>query len=224
MSTKRVSRGPSTLLSSMHMNNKSSDYLRGSAKRTSTTTVPMSHAIAEFDIEGWIQESDKDSLLEIKRPFRANMALLIYFLLSVVGYVVINAAVASLHPDDFPVLKLLSPRWLILVPCILLLEMVRRHLDHLYVFSHNKLTKIEGRLSFNYNVPSIKYADIKGIVVHQTFWGRVFDYGKVALGTAAQDESELVMDGVGNPYAVAELIEQLRAYNIKRDDPRAFKD
>lgn len=184
----------------------------------------MSHAIADYDIEGWIQESDKDSLLEIKRPFRANMALLIYFLLSVVAYVIINATAASLSPEDYPFLQVLSPRWLIIVPFILLVEMVRRHLDHLYVFSHNKLTKIEGRLSFKYNVPSIKYSDIKGIVVHQSFWGRVFDYGQVALGTAAQDEAELVMDGVGNPYGVAELIEQLRAYNIRRDDPRAFKD
>lgn len=183
----------------------------------------MSQAIADFDIEGWIQESDRDSLLEIKRPFRANMALVIYFFISVAGYVLINAALASLSPEDYPVLRVLSPRWLIVIPFLFLAEMVRWHLDHLYVLSHNKMTKIEGRLSFKYNVPSIKYSDIKGIVVSQTFWGRLFDYGEIALGTAAQEEAELVMQGVANPYGLAELIEQLRAYNLRKEDPRSMQ-
>jgi hypothetical protein len=181
----------------------------------------MNESDSQRDIEEWIRESDKDELLTLKRPFRANMSLIIYFILAIAGVIGVFIALKRIGPPAPSVFRYVSPRWLTLLPLGILLEMVRQHFDHLYVFAHNKLTKIEGRYSFRYNVPSIKYSDIKGIVVEQSFWGRVFNYGDVHLGTAAQEQSELIMESIGDPYRIAELVEQLRAYNLKKDDPRS---
>lgn len=113
-----------------------------------------------------------------------------------------------------PVIKHLSPRLIAIIPLLILLELLRRLHNDLYIFGMHRLTHLRGRLSFSYNVPVIKYADIRAINVMQDFWGRVFNYGDIAIGTAAHDGNELVISGVNAPVELATLLDQLRSQSM----------
>jgi hypothetical protein len=152
------------------------------------------------------------------------MGLVTYFVLSVIFVYLVNFYFRNPSPGQQAVLRVLSPRWLALLPLGILLEIGRRYYDCLYIFSVHQVTKIEGRLSLRYNVPSVKYADVKGVVVHQSFWGRLLDFGAINLGTAAQEGDEMVIDGVLSPYELAEFIDKLRSYNLGVDTKLGHRD
>jgi uncharacterized membrane protein YdbT with pleckstrin-like domain len=122
----------------------------------------------------------------------------------------------SLAEEPPALFTTISPRWFALVPLFVLLQTMRLYYDDLYIFSDTELLRQQGRLSYNYRVPSVKFEDIKGINVRQTFWGRIFGYGAIDLGTAAQQDTELSLEGIGAPHDLATLIEQLRDHNRSR--------
>jgi uncharacterized membrane protein YdbT with pleckstrin-like domain len=105
-----------------------------------------------------------------------------------------------------------------LIPFGFFLSVVHFRFNNAYVFDDTNISSQEGRISLNYRNPTIRYADIKGITVSQSFWGRVFNYGTIALGTAANEGNELTIKCIGSPYALAELIEELRRVNLDLDD------
>jgi hypothetical protein len=166
-----------------------------------------------------IEGKDKDKLLIVKPSIKANFGLVIYFILSVIAvvYTMYYLKVSGIQKQFF-LFHYLSPRWLALIPVGILIEIVRRHLNNLYIFSHTKVQRLQGRISFQYSIPSVNYADIRGITIEQSFYGRIFGFGDILLGTAAQDDTELTLEGVDDPYELGKIIESFRVQNLKKTD------
>lgn len=158
-----------------------------------------------------IRAPNRNALLVLKRCVLSLMPRLILFGCSVIVLFFFNLYVASF--EGIPLLASLSPRWVALFPLIILLDTMRIYYNDAYVFGERKLTRHQGRFALTSSYPSIKYVDIRGITVHQTFWGRVFNYGDVAIGTAAQAGEELVIEAVEDPKAVVVIVEKLREHN-----------
>ena len=163
------------------------------------------------------QRNNQEKVLEVKTSFRAILPIIFMFFGSFIGvYFLCYLDEMSQFRQSLPFLKHLSPRWLGIIPAIFLIETFRRRYDDLYLFSNNTVQHYNGRLSLKYTVPSVKYSDIKNLIVDQTIWGRILDYGDVELGTAAQADVEMILTGVRSPVELANLIEEMRA-NYERD-------
>ena len=113
-------------------------------------------------------------------------------------------------PSYIPVLRGLSPRWIALGPVAVLLEILRRYYNDLYVFGAHRVTHFKGQLSLKSSRPSLKYTDILAVRVKQDIWGRVFNVGNIELDTAATTEVELTMHGVRAPGELANIVHKFR--------------
>lgn len=156
-----------------------------------------------------------EPLLEVRRSLRSIISNLLYFCMAVVGVYVINLFVSDKDLANIPVLNHFSLRLLSIVPVALLIEIVRKYNDDLYVFRMHHLTHHNGRLSLTYQVPDIRYTDLRAIAVYQDIMGRFFDYGDVELSTAAQGKLEILLEGVRSPHELGDLIDRLRANSNK---------
>ena len=161
--------------------------------------------------------SGSDQFLEIRRSFRSIMSHMVWFGISVIIIVLINIFFGnSEFVHSTPILNYISLRGLAIIPIAILLEILRKHQDNLYLFDLHRITQHAGRLSLNYAVPVIRYVDIRGIAVHQDIFGRIFDYGNVELGTAAEEGSEVVLTGVRAPRELARLVDILRSNSVEQ--------
>jgi len=166
------------------------------------------------DLETLLEGEDQESLLRVRRSVRSVLAGIALFIVTAVLVYILNFYFGHLRlPTDLPLIRSISLRWLAVIPAGIALELVRRYNDDLYVLGVEVITHYEGRLSLNYKVPAIKYAHIRAIAVDQSILARIFDYGTIALGTAAQEGSELSMYSVRAPRELAALIEELQRYN-----------
>jgi len=164
--------------------------------------------------EELIAQPDTTNLLEVRRSLRSIIPNIFYFFLTVVVVYILNYYFYDVgFPEDIPVLRHFSVRWLSIVPILFLLEIVRRYHDDLYIFEMHRLTHLEGRLSLSYSVPVITYVDIRSITVFQDIFGRIFDYGVVSIGTAGKDGDELIISGVRDPVGLSRLLDQFRNHS-----------
>ena len=165
----------------------------------------------------------KDVLFESRRSIRSFLSQLILFFAAIGVVVLLNVLMPGANLlGHFDISAHISMRWLGLIPTIFFLEAIRRYHDDLYAFTANNLTHYDGRLSLNYNVPNLRYVDIRAVVVYQDIFGRILDYGDVELDTSAQEKSEMYISGVRSPQELAELIEALRQASkksIPKDHP-----
>ena len=92
---------------------------------------------------------------------------------------------------------------------ILLLEIIRRYFNDLYVFGNRRLIRLSGRLSFRRKRISIGYEDIKEIRVKQSLWARIFRYGTLQFGTSATDKREIHFSDIPFPEDLSCAVEQL---------------
>lgn len=151
------------------------------------------------------------SVLEVQRSLRSILSGFAVFLFSVLVVYLLNYFFHEWRPPlDIPVIRHLSTRWLSVIPVLILVEILRRYHDHLYIFDNRRITHKSGRLSLAYSIPVIKYIDIRGIKVQQDILGRILDYGSVSLGTAAQEGDEMFIVGILAPNELADLVDQLR--------------
>ena len=91
----------------------------------------------------------------------------------------------------------------------LLLEMLRRYYNDLYIFGRNRVIHYQGRLSLRARTLSICYADIREITVQQSLIGRLLNYGTLVLGTAASDPTQMELHDLAKPHKLAELAGKL---------------
>jgi PII-like signaling protein len=166
-------------------------------------------------LEQLLLQPSKKELLLVKRSVLSMISGVITFCVAVTIVVLAHLYFPAI--GWIPVVRHFSPRWLALIPFVILLELTRRYHDNLYIFGESNVTRRQGRFSLRYSLPTIRYRDIRGITVYQTFWGRVFGYGDVLLGTAARADSELIIEMVDAPYDLADLIEQFRRHNLDED-------
>jgi hypothetical protein len=147
-------------------------------------------------------------LFTTQRSYKSMIPrFIIFFILAYATYLYNSASLSTPVP-----LLGISPRLVGLIPFIYFLNIIRRHNDDLYIFELDRIVRQQGRYWFTYKIPTVKYADIRGIVVHQSFWARIFNYGDIHIGTSAQDQNEVQIVGVSEPYELSELIEEFRAF------------
>lgn len=165
-------------------------------------------------LEQFLADPNRDSVLRVKLSLRSVLGGFIVFIAALVVVVLVNVYAAS--GFEFTIaakLVSVSPRWLAIIPVLILLEIIRRYHDDVYSFGQESITHIGGRLSLNYKVPSIRYAHIRAVVIKQSVLGRLLDYGDIELGTAAADGAEVVMKGIRAPDELGALVEELQHYN-----------
>lgn len=109
-------------------------------------------------------------------------------------------------------------RWAVLIPLGFFLAILHYRFNNAYELDNTNICRQEGRLSFRFRCPSVRYDDIRGITVHQSFWGRILDYGSIELGTSATGKMELMIEDVRAPNELADLIEILRRKNLVLED------
>ena len=161
-----------------------------------------------------VLEKKKDrELFSAKRSLRSILSNLILFFFLLVVVVVIT----SFFPEGItlPGIGTFSTRWLAVIPLLILLEVVRKYNDDIYMFQKHGLIHYEGRLSLQSSTPALKYGDILSIRVKQDLVGRILDYGNLELDSAGTTGVELVLNGIRSPAELAQLIERLRIKSIK---------
>ena len=164
--------------------------------------------------EELISRENQSRLLEVRRTPRSMVSLIVLLIASVL--IIFGATEYLAHQPQLAwIFSFINPRYLSLAPLILLLEILRRYHNDLYIFSAQRLTHLRGRYSLGYNIPVVKYTDIRAINVMQDFWGRVLNYGDIAIGTSAHLGNEIIISGVSDPEKLAYLIDSLRTYSRK---------
>jgi len=159
----------------------------------------------------------KPSILEVHRSLRSVLSSLLLFLVCVLAVYLLNLFFPDFRfKQDLPLIKHFSLRWLAVVPAVVLLEIVRKHHDDLYILNIDTITHHEGRLSLTSSLPSLKYTDILRMCIKQDIMGRIFNYGDIELDSAGEQGVELTIRGVRAPHELMALIERLRSYNLER--------
>jgi membrane protein YdbS with pleckstrin-like domain len=92
---------------------------------------------------------------------------------------------------------------------VLMLEIVRRYFNDLYVFGQRRIIHLHGQLSLQLQKISICYSDIREIKVRQTLLGRILNYGTVVFATAAKELEDMELRDVSHPYELAALAEKM---------------
>lgn len=174
------------------------------------------------DLETLLQGKDRAKLLVIKRSWLSILSSVFLFLKALLIVYVINLIFYDVQFSKYiPFLKYFSIRWLAIVPAIFLIEVIRRYHNDIYILGLQRITRISGRLGLSYKVPTVNYAHIRSVRVDQDIYGRIFNYGNIAVSTAAQEDVELWLEGIRDPEGLAGLIEDIRNYtrDAKSKDP-----
>lgn len=160
--------------------------------------------------------TDNEELLRVYPSYYANIPLSILFVLLVAMVYGLTWSVET-QPLFLTLKGSFFIRFIPVFPAMVLIEIIRRRHNHLYVITNENITHYSGRLSFRYNVPIVKYTDIRGLSVKQSFFGRIFDYGNISIGTSAQDDSEIIIYNVDAPEEFATLIDEMREEALKKN-------
>lgn len=165
-----------------------------------------------------IQGADKNNLLTFTKSWKTTIpGISLFFLLLFFTLFAENLIYTS---QTVWLLPLLDLNLSILLPLLVLGETARRYYNDLYIICDDHILRKQGRLSLRYSVPLVKYIDIRGIRVNQSILGRIFNYGDVLVGTAAQDESEIILAAVDSPEELAQVLEDARTYNQEAHPPQ----
>ena len=150
-----------------------------------------------------------------KKGFKFHRSLVVMLLEFLRLLLPVALVVALIHCAATPeiirqVLPGLSPITVYRLICgMLLLEILRRYFDELYIFGHSRVIHYKGRLSFRTRKTSICYADIREVSVQQTLLGRLLNYGTLVLGTAANDMVQMELRDLSHPHKLADLAAKL---------------
>lgn len=177
------------------------------------------------DARTLLNQPTGSTLLEVRRSLRSVFKYVFAFLFLTVAVYALTWLFGDVRPfPDTPILRHLSLRWLAILPALTLVEIVRKYHDDLYIFLDQRILHHDGRLSLSYNVPAVRYSDIRAITVYQDIFGRLLGYGNIAVGTAAQEGAELTLEGVREPKELARLLDDLRNYHRAAGGPRKTTD
>lgn len=167
-------------------------------------------------LEELLKGENREELLVVKRALRSilsSFALLLLLLGNAAVTIRWNAG--GPLSTTLPVLRSISSYWSLVLPALMLLEIIRKYHNDLYIFGLSNLVQKGGRLSLNYTIPVVKYIDIREMVVRQDIIGRIFNFGSIDLATAGTGGIDLTIRGVIAPTELSVLIEDLRSYNLE---------
>jgi uncharacterized membrane protein YdbT with pleckstrin-like domain len=79
----------------------------------------------------------------------------------------------------------------------------------------NRYRIVNGTVSATYGLLSqetheIDIRDIKDIVLRQSLFGRILNYGTLEFSSAGRDTAEVIFDGIPEPKRVKDLVAQLK--------------
>ena len=151
-----------------------------------------------------------NELLIVRRSLASLMPLLWVMVVSLILVVAIFYLSNTSH-FFVKYFNFIKPSVVAIMPLLTLIEIIRRLYNDVYIIGINRLVHKKGRLSFAYNVPVVRFEDIRAVNVVQDFWGRIFGYGDILVGTSAQLGNEIIISGVKHPESLALLIDQLRS-------------
>ncbi|RMD87326.1 MAG: PH domain-containing protein [Candidatus Dadabacteria bacterium] len=106
--------------------------------------------------------------------------------------------------------------WVWIPPVLCLLEIFRKYYNDLYIFDRYRIIHKKGLLSLKYSKPVLRYADIRAISISQSIIGRLLNYGRIGLSSAAEDVDEIVVHGVIGPKEFAALVDAMRTETEKQ--------
>lgn len=173
-------------------------------------------------LEELLTRPTKSKLLLLHRSLRSSAGLIIVLAGMVVGIISLAWHAAGVASDDFslsPIVRLLT-----LAPIGVVLELLRRYYNDLYIIGRDKITHYQGRISLRLATPSVRGIDLRAITVSQGILGRILDYGDVAIATAAQEGPEIILRGVRAPHELAKLIDDLRQKSQRASFEAASKE
>jgi len=101
-------------------------------------------------------------------------------------------------------------RLLAIIPALVILNTIRIYFNNRYIIGRQRLRLYRGLLALSLDKPAIDYSDIREIQVTQNFFGRIFNYGHVAVGTAASGTYDIILENIGQPYAIQKLLDERR--------------
>ncbi|MCB0310016.1 MAG: PH domain-containing protein [Bdellovibrionales bacterium] len=153
-------------------------------------------------VEELLEGSDDDRLLEVHRSLRSILSHVFLALFMVLVIILL-----------FLIFQDVRVRWLGILPALVILEIFRKRHDDLYILGRRNITHHSGRFSLSMQIPNLKYLHIRSIKVKQGVVGRLFDFGDISIGTAAQESDELFITGIRDPLGLAMLLEELRSHS-----------
>jgi hypothetical protein len=141
---------------------------------------------------------NQNELLVVRRSLMSLLPLIWLFIFTVlVAVTFLYLSKTSLFYSKF--LYFIKPSVVAVIPLLALVEIIRRLYNDVYLIGVNRLVHKKGRLSFAYNVPVVRFEDIRAVNVVQDFWGRILGYGDILVGTSAQLGNEIIISGVKHP-------------------------
>lgn len=186
------------------------------------TDHKMQDALEEKNTDYSATTDDKNAIFEVLRDansilinpaFRADwFRILLMFtmlaLVSVIGYsfpaTFIKIPLFSLAGIEigfvFPVL--------LIFPVIVFLFILHRRLDTRYIVGQDRLVHATGLGSFKRRTREMHFSYVRGILVDQTLAGRLLSFGTIRIGPFVDIESDILIEGVRNPYQYKSLLER----------------
>lgn len=174
------------------------------------------------ELNNLLAQPTKSRLLVIHRSVRSSIGLVMLLALLVAVIVVVAWHAVDISLGNVNVGTLV--RVISLVPIAVVLELLRRYYNDVYLIGRDKVTHYQGRVSLRLATPSIRNIDLRAITVSQGLLGRILDYGEVALATAAQEGPEIIMTGIRAPHELAKLIDDLRQKSQRASFEAASKE
>jgi uncharacterized membrane protein YdbT with pleckstrin-like domain len=93
---------------------------------------------------------------------------------------------------------------------LVLLELIRRYFNDLYILSDRRIRQMRGYISFSFSITNIKLCDIREVKIEQSLFGRLLGYGTVHIGTASTNAYEVQLKKIAHPRDLAEEISRRR--------------
>ena len=92
----------------------------------------------------------------------------------------------------------------------IVIENIFRVYHYTYYFDQHLISKGNTGRVGPYKRPALSYVDIESIIVQQSLWAKIFNYGSVLLVPQDHDLDMMVIEGVRNPKQCAQLISDLQ--------------
>ena len=97
-----------------------------------------------------------------------------------------------------------------LIPLALLVDVMVKLYDVQYTVSEKGIEARIGILSFHQRITQLRFEDIRECSIEQSLLERMLDVGDIEVATAATGLTEIVLEGIGAPTEVHELIQKER--------------
>ncbi|MBL7663136.1 PH domain-containing protein [bacterium] len=112
---------------------------------------------------------------------------------------------------------------LTLIPGFVLTKILYFMYNAKYIIDERGVEAQIGLVSLKLRQPRLRYEDIRGVEPVQTILQRILGIGDVHIGSAAQQEVEIIMEGIPDPRKVQLLVQGARDRRIRNLQKKSFE-